>query len=194
MSPRAGLDRATVVEAAAALADQKGLENLTLGHVAERLGIRTPSLYNHIAGLPGLRGEMAVVGVRELTRRVSQAAIGKTGDEAIEALADAYRAFVRERPGLYAATFPASRFRKPAHPDLQCAEEEALVPMLTVLASFKLTDEDALHALRCLTASMHGFATMEVAGGFGLALSVDESFRRLVRTYIDGLRQFSQVS
>jgi AcrR family transcriptional regulator len=190
VSPRAGLDRAAVAAAAAALADEEGLERLTLARVAERLGIRTPSLYNHVAGLAGLRREMAVFGVRELGRRLSRAAIGKTGDEAIEALADAHRAFVGERPGLYAATLPASRLREPADPELQAAEQEALEPVLVVLASsYGLEDEEALHATRCLRATVHGFATLEVAGGFGLALDTDESFRRLVRTIIGGLRR-----
>src|SRR5260221_8231667 len=46
MSHRAGLDRSTVVEAAAKLVDEEGIEQLTLGRLAERLGVRTPSLYN----------------------------------------------------------------------------------------------------------------------------------------------------
>lgn len=45
--PRAGLNRATVTAAAAEVADGRGLGRLTMGLVAERLGVRTPSLYKH---------------------------------------------------------------------------------------------------------------------------------------------------
>ena len=61
--PRRGLDRAAVVEAAAALADEVGLDGLTLAGVAERLGVRSPSLFNHLPnGLEGLRRELALLG------------------------------------------------------------------------------------------------------------------------------------
>src|SRR5919109_5367880 len=66
MSHRVGLDQATVVEAAARLVDEEGLEQLTLGRLAERLGVRTPSLYNHVAGLSGLKHDLALYSLRHL--------------------------------------------------------------------------------------------------------------------------------
>lgn len=189
MPPRAGLDRTAVVEAAAALADDKGLENLSLTRLAERLGIRTPSLYNHVSGLEGLRRELALLGARELGRRLGRAAIGKTKDEAVFALAGTYRSFVGERPGLYAAAVRSSWLREPEDPELRAAEEEAVGIVLAVLASYGLEGEDALHAVRGLRSAVHGFATLEAAGGFGLGLDTDESFRRLLRAFVDGLRR-----
>ena len=47
--------------------------------------------------------------------------------------------------------------------------------------------EEAIHAARGLRSVAHGFATLEEAGGFGIFLDPDESFRRLVRAYVDGL-------
>jgi AcrR family transcriptional regulator len=47
------LSREVVVEGAASLADEKGLEAVTLTALASELGIRTPSLYNHVDGLEG---------------------------------------------------------------------------------------------------------------------------------------------
>ena len=40
--PRAGLDAASVVACAAAVADEVGFAELSMGLVAERLGVRTP--------------------------------------------------------------------------------------------------------------------------------------------------------
>ncbi len=185
---RAGLDRASIVDAAAALADAaaEGLDELTLAALAARLGVRTPSLYNHIAGLPGLRRELALEGTRELGRRIGRAAIGKASDEAVTTMAEAYRAFVKERPGLYAASVRAP---DPADADLQAAAREVVDVILTVLAPYGLRDDEALHAVRGLRALAHGFATLEAAGGFGLPLDRDESFRRLVATFVEGLRR-----
>ena len=55
------------MEAAAALADEGGAgEELSLARLAERLGVRKPSLYNHVEGLSGLRRELALMALREL--------------------------------------------------------------------------------------------------------------------------------
>ena len=53
--PRAGLNGDRVVDEAERIADEVGLANLTLAALAERLGVRQPSLYKHIDGLAGLR-------------------------------------------------------------------------------------------------------------------------------------------
>src|SRR5258708_718252 len=107
MSHRMGLDQASVVEAAAKLVDEEGIEQLTLGRLAERLGVRTPSLYNHIAGLPGLRHDLALYCLRDLLGCVTRATVGKSRAEAIVGLADAYRAYGRKTPGRYALTLQA---------------------------------------------------------------------------------------
>ena len=52
-----------------------------------------------------------------------------------------------------------------------------------------LRGEEGLHAVRGLRSVVHGFASLEVAGGFGLPLNLDESFRRLVEMFIHGLQK-----
>ena len=75
--PRSGLDSETVVTAAAALADANGLEAVTLTRLAHTLGVRAPSLYVHVDGLPDLRGRLAARGARELATAVQGAAAGR---------------------------------------------------------------------------------------------------------------------
>ena len=176
-----------MVRAAAALADEEGLEGVTLAVLASRLGIRTPSLYNHVAGLEGLRRELALFGTRELGGRLERAAVGKATNEAVVALGEAYRGFVEERPGLYAATVRAPRPPEPEDPKLREAQEETTGTVLAVLRSYGLTGDDAVHAARGLRSLVHGFTTLESAGGFGLPLDLDESFRRLLQTFVRGL-------
>ena len=72
MSHRVGLNQASVVEAAVKLIDEEGIEQLSLGRLAERLGIRTPSLYNHVAGLSGLKHDLALYCLHDLLDRVLQ--------------------------------------------------------------------------------------------------------------------------
>lgn len=184
MASRAGLDRAAVVRAAAELVDAAGGREVTLADLAAHLGIRTPSLYNHIAGQEGLRRELALLGLRELAARLSRAAIGKAADDAVFALAHAYRAFAKERPGLYAATLRAP---DPTDDELLKVSQEILSILRTVLEAYGLRDDAAVHTIRALRSLLHGFVSLELAGGFGLPLDLDESFVRLVHVFIDGL-------
>lgn len=187
MSPRAGLDRAAVVEVAATLADEEGFEELSLARLAERLGVRKPSLYNHVAGLEGIRRELVLLGLRELGRALSDAVEGEEGEAAIFSLAAAYRAFVKEHPGLYGATVRSYRLYAPGDSDLAAAEGKALEPVLSALASCGVRGEQTVHAARGLRAIAHGFATLEAAGGFGMPVGVDESFDRVLRAFVAGM-------
>lgn len=186
MARGVGLDRAAVVAAAAAIADAEGLDALTLGAVAEQLGIRAPSLYNHVAGLGGLRRELALLGVQQMTARLGQAVMGKAGDEAVLALAEAYRAYVLEHPGVYATMISA-----PADDDvaLQQASQRLIDVVVAAFSAYEMHGDDAIHAVRGLRALVHGFASLEAAGGFGMPLDRDESFRRLIGAFVAGLRE-----
>lgn len=185
MARSVGITRAQVVATAAAFADEAGLDQLALAPVAARLGVKLPSLYNHVDGLPALRRELALLGTRQLLERLSRAAVGRSGDAAVGAVAEAYRGFVRERPGLYAATVRAPA---PDDDEHRALAAETLAVISAVLAPYGLAPDDAIHAIRALRAVAHGFATIEQAGGFGIDLDRDESFARLVRSYVAGLR------
>ncbi len=185
--PRAGLDKETVVETAATLLNTEGAEALTLNRLAQELGVKTPSLYNHVDGLPGLYRELALLNARTLGERFTQAAIGKAGPVALIAIAQAYRAYIKESPGVYLASLRSSGAQQPVDAELSAAEETSLRVTVAVVASFGLTGEDALHAVRGLRSLVHGFATLEIAGGFGLSLSLDESFDRLLQMFLRAL-------
>jgi AcrR family transcriptional regulator len=188
MPPKAGLDHTAVVQAAAALADESGIDQLTLADLAARLGVRTPSLYNHVAGLPGLHRDLALLGTRELVARMGRAAIGKSGDAAVLALCQAYRAFVNERPGLYAATVRSALLTDQPNPELNTAQKDAVDIVLMVLSAYELNESNAIHAARGLRSLVHGFATLEAADGFGIPLDLDASFQQLIQNYTAGLR------
>jgi AcrR family transcriptional regulator len=175
-----------VLRAAAALVDAEGIETLSLVRLAETLGVRTPSLYNHIAGLDGLRRGLALLGVRDLRDRLARAAIGKTGEGGLLAIADAYRAFAKEHPGLYAASLRAPSAEETA---LGEAAADILAIIGAVLAPYGLSGEAEVHAIRALRSVVHGFVSLELAGGFGMPVNLDESYRVLLRTLLAGLSQ-----
>jgi AcrR family transcriptional regulator len=189
MLNRTRLDQAAVVEAAANLVNEEGIAALTLNRLAGRLGIRPPSLYNHIDNLADLYRKLAQVNARALGEQLGNAAIGKSGAEAIVCIAQAYRDYIKQNPGVYLASLRASRNQEPPDLELLEAEDRVVRVVLKVMDSFGLDGEDALHAVRGLRSLVHGFATLEIAGGFGLSLDCDESFRCLVEIYTSGLQQ-----
>lgn len=185
MAKRRRLNRDRVVEAAAAMADEAGRPDaVTLTALADRLGVRTPSLYNHVDSLDDMHHAMAVLGVRRLINSVRDAAAGKIGREALLAIAGAYRQFAHDHPGIYPLTIHAP---DPAEETLTALAQELLQILLLVFASIGLEEDDALHAIRGFCAVLHGFVALEAADGFRLSLDRDESFDRLIMAYLEGI-------
>ena len=183
--PRAGLSRAEVVDAAARIADADGLDALTLARVAADLGIRAPSLYNHVESRERLLRELSLRGLRELGQALTEAAMGRSRDEALLAIASAHRRYALEHPGLYAATIRAAP--DPEDRDRVEAAEAATRPVFAVLAGYGLEGDDVVHAARAFRSALHGFSSLESAGGFGLPADRDTSFERMVATLAAGM-------
>src|SRR5512142_1960100 len=102
--PRAGLSGGEVVAAAAGLADEIGYAGLTMGLLAERLGVRTPSLYKHVGGLDDLQHKLATLAMTEVGDVIRDAVQGRSGADALAALLHAVRGYVTRHPGRYTAT------------------------------------------------------------------------------------------
>jgi AcrR family transcriptional regulator len=184
--PRVGLDTATVVAAAAEIADEIGLSNVTMTVVAERLGVRAPSLYNHIDGQADLNRRIAELAVTEIGDALRDALQGCAGTDALTAAARTIRTFVIDHPGRYAASIRIS-------PDgcddpLVAAGERVIESMTAVLAGYDVGPADTIHALRMLRSLFHGFAVLEAAGGCQLQTEVDDSFTWLIDVVDRGLR------
>lgn len=175
--PRAGVTHDRVVAQAAAVADEVGLERLTLAAIAQRLGVTVPSLYKHVAGLEAVKRDLAVLGVSELTAALSAAAVGRARGDALHAIAGAYRDYAKAHPGRSAA---AVRAPDPDDAEYLAVSEAAFAVLLAVLDGYEITGGDAIDAVRSLRAAMHGFVTLEATGGFGLPQSVDSTYTRLI--------------
>ena len=187
--PRTRLDKNAVLQAAVEILNAEGVQALTLSRLAETLHIQTPSLYNHVDGLTGLQQELAVLNARLLADRLGAASIGKSGEELFMDASQAFRAYVKEYPGLYMSTLRSSGTQQVQDPNLQREEERMMKVGVAIMASLGLQGEDAIHGLRAFRSMVHGFATLEVAGGFGLPQDCDESFRRLVSALVAGLQK-----
>jgi AcrR family transcriptional regulator len=180
------LDRARVIQEAARLIDEERLDHLSLGRLAARLGVRVPSLYNHIAGLPGLKRDLALYCLRDLLGLLRQAVADRSGAEAILALLEAYRDYARRMPGRYCLTLQVPA---PGDSEWQQMGEHIAEMAGRVLASYRLDAEATIQAIGGLRMLIEGAISLETAGAFAIPLRLDESICWMTRLYLAGLEQ-----
>lgn len=157
---RAGLTRAVVVDTAARLADRDGLAALTVSAVARELGVRAPSLYGHVDGAEDLRAGVSTLALTELADRVDRALAGRSGRDALIALADEHRAYAGEHPGRWAA----AGVLDPAAPGLADAAGRHAAQQRAILRGYAVPEADQVHAVRLLASVLRGFVDLETGG------------------------------
>jgi AcrR family transcriptional regulator len=184
--PRVGLTTADVVAAGAALADEAGVGAVSLATLAQRLGVKPPALYKHVANLADLQHRIAALAMTELGETLRDALQGKAGSAALAALFGAMRQYVARHPGRYSATVGAE-FRGQGDP-LLTASVRVIRSIGAVLAEYGIPagqTDDAIRALRCV---IHGFALLQAANAFQWGNDPDESFAWMIRFVDAGLR------
>jgi AcrR family transcriptional regulator len=187
--PRAGLNTDRVVTEAANMADEVRLDQLTLTALAARLGVRQPSLYKHVASLDSLQRLISMLGKAELADVLGRAAMGRARDDALVAMAHAWRAWAREHPGRYQA---AQRGAAPGDLDHEAVSRRTIEVMAAVMDGYDLDGDDAIDAIRSYRAALHGFVSLEADYGFAFRASVDRSFDRLVHALVRALSSWSE--
>ncbi|MEU7137254.1 WHG domain-containing protein [Streptomyces sp. NPDC046261] len=174
---RAGLSAERVTLAGAELADEVGLDRVTMSQVARRLGVRDASLYTHVRNLEDLRGRIALLAADEKTIRIAEATAGRSGKDALVAYANAWREYAHRHPGRYMAT------QTPIQIDPELAARapgprRAVELTYGMLRGYGLAEPDLTDAVRLLRSTFHGFVALEAAGGFGHERSPRQSWVR----------------
>ena len=179
---RQGLTRADILGAAIKMIEAEGLHSFSLRELASRLHIKAASLYNHIRNMDELYTEIGYYAISELKKAQLDAIAGKQRGEAVEALADAYYRFGKERPELYKVILSLPMVKNDA---LQTAAGDIVEPIMTVLSGYKLAEEQKMHLQRVLRSILHGFLSQEEAGCFRhFPVDVSDSYRMAVRGFL----------
>lgn len=185
-----GLDKGTIIEVAARLADEEGIANVTLKVLAAELGVKPPSLYKHFrGGLDELNKEIMLYGWRSLEKDITKSAIGKAKDDAIKAICYAYRNFVHEHKGLFEAMQWYNMYQSEEHLE---ATQGSVAVLFQVLGAYGLTGIQKVHIVRMLRGFLQGFSTIENHGGFGNPVSPDDTFDYALDTILNGIRDLQE--
>jgi len=179
-----------VISEAAEVVDEVGWDQLTLASVADRLGVRLPSLYKHIGSLDDLRRGIGLLALAELRDVLASTAIGRSGPDALREVALAHASYARAHPGRYASTIAAP---SPGEHERAELAGRVLEVVFAVLAGYGLAGDDAVHATRVMRAALHGFVTLEASGAFGMPQDIAVSYEYLIRTLDESLARWKPV-
>ena len=179
---RRHLTRVEVVAAAIAIVDESGADALTTTAVARRLHVTQPAIYTHVASLDELRAEVARHGIEELSHELREATEGLSGDDALFALAIAYRKYVARHPARYLLQLSTGGSEQ-----LLRVSERAAEPARQVLRSYGLDEAHVRFAHAAMRAAIHGFVHLEARGAMGSGNPVDEAFAYFIELLRNGL-------
>ncbi len=186
MSPTpARTSRDAITEAARAILEEDGLDAVSMQAVAERVGVRAPSLYKHVADRSALIRAVTDAVTADLAMALRPPRRPRDASDELRSIARRYRAFVRENPSGYALLF--TRLGPEMLPD------ESILASLgepIVRATARLVGEDgALDAARTFVAWAHGFTSLELAGGFRLGGDIDAAFANGIDLILAGISE-----
>ncbi len=156
------LSRDVIVNAALTFLDREGWDALTINALANHLGTKGPSLYNHVDSLDDLRRTVRMRVIGDIIGMLNTVGEGRTRDDAVMVMAGAYRSYAHHHPGRYSA-FTRMPFGDD-DPEYSAATKDAAAPVIAVLASYGLEGEEAFYAALEFWSAMHGFVLLEMTG------------------------------
>ncbi|MCT7658232.1 TetR/AcrR family transcriptional regulator [Mycobacterium deserti] len=182
----ARLSRDSIVNAALTFLDREGWDALTINALATQLGTKGPSLYNHVHSLDDLRRTVRMRVVGDIINMLNTVGQGRTRDDAVIAMASAYRSYAHHHPGRYSAFT-----RMPLggdDPEFTEATRAAAAPVISVLGSYGLDGENAFYAALEFWSAMHGFVLLEMTGAMN-GIDTDAVYSDMVMRLASGMER-----
>jgi AcrR family transcriptional regulator len=170
MGRRRQIDRAAILDAALQLADEDGLDAVTMHAVAQRLQVTAMALYRHMDGKGALLDGL----VERLLTGFPPPAPELPWDARLTVTAEAIRSAARRHP----AVFPLLLTRPAMTPAARTVRDS----ILAALREAGLGEAAAARAERLMSTAVLGFAASEATGRFGHhpQAVIDEDFATLL--------------
>ncbi len=159
--------RTQAVAVARELLEAEGEAALSMRRIADRMGIRAPSLYKHLPDKATLEIALVASALDEIGDAL------RAAGPSLPELAAAYRRWALAHPHMYslATERPLPRERLPAG-----VEERAAAPILAAVGG----DE---HLARAMWAAAHGLVSLELAGRFPPHADIDAAWTAMTRAF-----------
>jgi AcrR family transcriptional regulator len=187
MLKQRNLSGAAVLAAAADLVEKQGYYRLNISSLANALGVKPPSLYNHVSGIEDVWKQLALMLLSRMENAVRNAAVGRSEEDAVREIAHTYRRFANKHGELYRV------FTNAASIDGGSALGLLANTLRQVLQPFGLAHANETDFIRIFHAGLHGFVALESAGFFkNVKRTADASFAALIDSQILILQSYKR--
>ncbi len=181
---RQRLNRSIVVDRAAVIADAEGIDAVTLSRIAHDAGVKQPALYRHVSGIEELWMLLSLRARDLLVEQLSTAVQNQSREQAVLSVAHAWRAFVRQHPGLYSAT---DRVPSVGDADVELSLTRVVAVLTSALNGYAISESQRAHCARSLRSALHGFCVLEKDNGHPEPYALDTSLQQLVELFCRGI-------
>jgi AcrR family transcriptional regulator len=155
------------------LAEREGWDAVTTRRLSTEIEYSQPVIYKHFASMEDLLDAVALEGFGEIAEALSEARHRAAPDEAMSAVAHAYRTYAEQNPAMYDAMFTrASKLRFGG-------TEETPAPLLTAFSELRAAvatiagDQDVDMLTEVVWAELHGLTTLSRSGRLRPGLDAD---------------------
>ena len=153
------------------------------------LGVKPPSLYNHIGGLEDLKMQLMIYGWKQMEQGIIQSVIGVSGYNAIRAGCYAFYEYATENPGLFNAMLWYNKF---LNTETMGATSGLFSVLFKVTSSLNISEENCNHIIRTLRGFLEGFSLLVNNEAFGNPISIAESFELSLNVLIEGIKTLEE--
>ncbi|AAK76774.1 AcrR family transcriptional regulator [Clostridium acetobutylicum] len=175
------LTKEKIIQIAFSLADEIGLDKVTFQKLAEKLDIKSPSLYNHFSNMSDLKISMTTYLLNSLNFKLMQDLVGKSGEAAVKIFAYTYKDFAMENKTAY-RLFLSTKTTENEEVNRMAKETNNII--LQVLSFYIKNDVDLIHKSRALRSLLHGYVSLSSLGYFQNKVDSEDSFRIMIDDFI----------
>ena len=168
--PRLGLTADTIIETAAQMANEIGIDKISIKLLAEKFNIKSPSFYNHFTNLDEIKNGVMLYGWKQLEEKALRAAVGVSGYDAVKAICYAFYDYATSNAGIFDAMLWYNNFH------------------YKITASLSISEQNSRHLVRMFRSFLEGFCLLVNKKSFGNPLPVSDTFALSVDTLIAGMK------
>lgn len=179
-----------IIETSAYIANNVGLDNLSLKIIAEELNIKSPSLYNHIRSLDEIKQRLMVYGWKQMEEKMLDSAVGVSGYKALKNMCYAFYDYATNNKGVFTAMLWYNKYE---NAQKENATTRLFSMLFKVMKSLDISDDNINHIIRTLRGFLEGFSLLVNNNAFGNPISIKESFDLSLEIIMNGIKSLEGV-
>lgn len=180
-----------IIEVSAKLSNEVGLDNLSLKMIAEKLNIKSPSLYNHIKSLEEIKKKIMIYGWKQMEQEMITSAVGVSGYDALRNMCNAFYEYATNNKGIFSSMLWYNKYENNESNE---ATTKLFNIVFKIMKPLNISDENINHIIRTLRSFLEGFSLLVNNNSFGHEVSIKESFDLSLEIIMNGIKSLEGVN